>query len=110
MTERTQRYVPRSVRRTTRGFSLVLVLLIAIYVAAEIWDESDLVQGLVAFLAFLSFLVTLRALNSSPRTVYINVTAMALVLVAAIVGRPSIRTLWRNRRRSRSPGSPSWPP
>jgi len=86
MTERAKRYVPRPLRRTTRGFALVLALLISIYVVAEVWVESDFVQGLVWVLAFLAFLVTLRALNTAPRTVYINATVMALLAVLAVVG------------------------
>ncbi len=86
MTERGQRYVPRPIRRTTRGFSLVLALLVTIYVIAEVWDESDFAQGLVWFLAFLAFIVTLRALNTAPRTVYINAAVMALMLVLAVLG------------------------
>lgn len=86
MTERAQRFVPRSVRRTTRGFSLVLALLLSIYVVAEIWQESDFVQGLVWVLAFLAFLVTLRALNAAPRTVYVNAAVMAPLAALAVVG------------------------
>ena len=86
MTERARRYVPRPIRRTTRGFSLVLALLVTIYVVAEVWDESGFVEGLVWGLAFVAFLVTLRALDTAPRTVYINAAVMALILVLAIAG------------------------
>ena len=86
MTERGQRYVPRPIRRTSRGFTLVLALLVTIYVIAEVWDESDFVQGLVWFLAFLAFVVTLRALNAAPRTVYLSAGLMTLMLVLAVVG------------------------
>jgi len=86
MTSRAQRYVPRAVRRTTRGFALVLALLISIYVVAEVWEETDFVRGTVWFLAFLAFLVTLRALNVAPRTVYINASLMALLAGLAVVG------------------------
>jgi len=86
MTSRAQRYVPRAVRRTTRGFALVLTLLISIYVVAEVWEETDFVRGTVWFLAFLAFLVTLRALNAAPRTVYINASLMAVLAGVAGVG------------------------
>lgn len=86
VTERAQRYVPRPIRRTTRGFALVLALLISIYVVAEVWEDSGFVQGLVWTLAFLAFVVTLRALNTAPRTVYINATLMALLAILAAVG------------------------
>jgi hypothetical protein len=86
MEDRAQRYVPRSVRRTTRGFALVLALLISIYVVAEVWEETDFVRGTVWFLAFLAFLVTLRALNATPRTVYISAILMTVLAGVAAIG------------------------
>jgi hypothetical protein len=86
LAERGRRLVPRAVRRATRGFSLVLVLLLAIYAIAEVFDESDAARAFVWVLAFLSFVVTLRAIDASPRTVYVNLALMGVALAMSLIG------------------------
>lgn len=86
LTSRARRYVPRSIRRSTRGFLLVLALLVTIYVVAEVLEESRTAQAVMWGLAFVAFLVTLRAIGAAPRTVYINAVVMAVILIAAITG------------------------
>lgn len=73
-------------RRSTRGFTLLLILLVIIYVIAEVFDQSDLVQATTWILALLVFVVTLRALGATPKTVYVNLAVFATVLAIALVG------------------------
>lgn len=63
-----------------------MALLVAIYVVAELWDPSDLVRGVIWALAFVAFLVALRALEATPRTVYANAIVVAILLSLAITG------------------------
>jgi hypothetical protein len=59
---------------------------VTIYVVAEVLDESRTAQAVMWGLAFVAFLVTLRAIGSTPRTVYVNAVVMAVILIVAITG------------------------
>ncbi len=81
-----RRFVPRQVRRTTRGFALVLLLLAAIYVLSEAWGRLTWMPPLIWVLAYLAFVVTLRAVSASPRAVYQNAVVMVVAIAVGLLG------------------------
>ena len=82
-----RRYVPRGVRRATRGFALVLVLLASLYVLEETWGQFTWTQPISWSMAYLAFVVTLRAIGANPVTVYRNGAVMVVAIVVGTVGR-----------------------
>ncbi|MCP3976033.1 MAG: two pore domain potassium channel family protein [bacterium] len=84
--DRLQLYVPKAVRRFTRSYMLVLALLITIYFMSEVTDQTGVSLAMAWIIPYLAFIVTLRALDAQPRTVYINLTVMAALVALAVVG------------------------
>ncbi|MCP5031804.1 MAG: hypothetical protein GY939_08370, partial [Actinomycetia bacterium] len=65
---------------------MVLALLVAIYVVSEATGQADANLVLGWILAYVAFIVILRALGAQPRTVYINLTLMAAFFALAVAG------------------------
>ncbi|MCP3975882.1 MAG: hypothetical protein GY720_15485, partial [bacterium] len=84
--DRIQLHVRKAVRQSTRSFIMVLALLVAIYVVSEATGQADANLVLGWILAYVAFIVILRALGAQPRTVYINLTLMAAFFALAVAG------------------------
>ncbi|MCP4961963.1 MAG: two pore domain potassium channel family protein [Actinomycetia bacterium] len=84
--DRLQLHVQEAVRYSTRSFILVLFVLIAIYVVSEATGQGGAAVVLAWILAYVAFIVILRALGAHPRTVNINLTLMAAFLALAVAG------------------------
>ncbi len=75
-----------AVRYAAGSFMTVLALLVAIYVISEVTGQGAAALASAWILAYVAFIVTLRALDARPHTVRVNLAVMAALFVAALAG------------------------